>query len=113
MNVEIIIAATVAVVSGAWALVKIMVIQFSRGLDSRFAQAEEARREGRKMLEARFEQIDQAQRRFERELLELKAELPRQYVLREDQIRSETVLNAKIDAVYAKLELIAERQDRG
>ncbi|PAT63094.1 hypothetical protein [Psychrobacter sp. JB193] len=39
-------------------------------------------------------------RKLDREMLELKAELPREYVAKADFIRSFTVVEGKIDAVY-------------
>lgn len=39
-------------------------------------------------------------RKLDREMMELKAELPREYVAKADFIRSFTVVEGKIDAVY-------------
>lgn len=39
-------------------------------------------------------------RKLDREMLELKAELPREYVAKADFIRSFTVVEGKLDAVY-------------
>ena len=39
-------------------------------------------------------------RKLDREMLELKAELPREYVAKADFIRSFTVVEAKLDEVY-------------
>ena len=45
-------------------------------------------------------------KRLEREFLEFQARLPLDYVRREDYIRGQTVIEAKIDAVYSKLEVV-------
>jgi hypothetical protein len=45
----------------------------------------------------------------ERELLRLKASLPLEYVRREDWIRNQTVIEAKLDALAAKLENMGGR----
>ena len=54
-------------------------------------------------------------KRIERELLELRAELPVQYVRREDYVRGQTIIESKLDSLYSKLELIhiraSERQN--
>lgn len=42
----------------------------------------------------------EAIRKLDREMLELKAELPREYVAKADFIRSFTVVEGKLDAVY-------------
>lgn len=47
--------------------------------------------------------------RIERELLELKADLPTEYVRREDNIRQEVVINAKLDALAEKIDIFGRR----
>lgn len=44
--------------------------------------------------------------RMERELLTFKADLPLHYVRREDYIRGQTVMEAKQDALYSRIELL-------
>lgn len=44
--------------------------------------------------------------RLERQFLEFKAELPVQYVRREDYVRGQSVIEAKLDALYSKLEIV-------
>lgn len=41
---------------------------------------------------------------LEREMLQMKADMPLQYVRREDYIRGQSVIEAKLDAVASKLE---------
>lgn len=43
--------------------------------------------------------------RIERDLLQMKADMPLQYVRREDYIRGQSVIEAKLDAVASKLEM--------
>ena len=52
---------------------------------------------------AKIAQLEGKFQRNERELLELRAELPLQYVRREDWIRFGNVLEAKMDAMRAEL----------
>ncbi|PAV07258.1 hypothetical protein CBG25_05050 [Arsenophonus sp. ENCA] len=47
---------------------------------------------------------------LEREFLTFKADLPVQYVRREDYVRGQTVIEAKLDALYQKLETVQYRQ---
>ncbi|MBI1626932.1 hypothetical protein [Comamonas suwonensis] len=42
---------------------------------------------------------------IEREMLQMKADMPLQYVRREDYIRGQSVIEAKLDAVASKLEI--------
>ena len=51
-------------------------------------------------------------KRIERELLDLRAELPVQYVRREDYVRGQTVIESKLDSLYSKLETIQLRNNR-
>ena len=52
----------------------------------------------------------EAIRKIDRELLMLKADLPREYVAKEDFVRSFTVVEAKIDAVQTTLTNFAKEK---
>lgn len=52
----------------------------------------------------------EAIRQLDREILKLKAELPREYVAKEDFVRSFTVVEAKIDAVQTTLTQFAKEK---
>ncbi len=45
-------------------------------------------------------------RQFEKEFLTFQRDLPVLYVRREDYIRGQTVIEAKLDALYSKLETV-------
>lgn len=96
-----------------WAFGKVLLEQIEKRLVERFAAQETLRMEAQKHWDTKFTAIEQARRdessqwqRIERELLSLKADLPTQYVRREDYIRNQTIIEAKLDAVYSKLEVI-------
>lgn len=79
---------------------KLLLNQMQSHLDQRFTH-----------FDTRLKSLDDAHkteskewRRVEREVLELKAELPRNYVRREDYIRGQTVLEHKLDALANKME---------
>lgn len=58
-------------------------------------------------LEQRFNAVEGAAadlRHLEREFREWKAELPLQYVRREDYVRNQTVIEAKLDALAVRIE---------
>jgi len=42
--------------------------------------------------------------RVERELMELKADLPMRFVMREDYVRNQTIIEAKLDAIALRQE---------
>ena len=47
--------------------------------------------------------------KVEREFLELKADLPLSYVRKEDFVRFEVVINAKLDRLYDSIERLKEK----
>jgi hypothetical protein len=108
------IAGFVAVlIGGAWALVSIVVRQFEARLKERFDSIEKARVEGATQWQANFDQLLRARqeeekqwRQVERDLNALRIELPKEYVRREDHIRFETVINAKLDSVAKSIEVL-------
>ncbi len=60
-------------------------------------------------LEARLTSISadaKGWHQVERDLMQLKVDLPERYVRREDYIRGQTVLEAKLDRVFSELELV-------
>lgn len=72
-------------------------------------------RQVEKRLDTRFSTIEIAAtewRRLEREWLEWKAEMPLQYVRREDYVRNQTVIEAKLDAIAVRFDNWHRRDDR-
>lgn len=47
--------------------------------------------------------------RIDKDILKLRAELPRDYVRREDAIREQVVINAKLDTLAAKIDQLNAR----
>lgn len=97
----------------AWTLGSLLLKQIDRRLDERFRALEEARRVAAAHWDERFAAViaehrgeAESWKRLEREFLEFQARLPLDYVRREDYIRGQTVIEAKIDAVYSKLEVV-------
>ncbi len=95
---------------------KILLGQTQRHLDERFEAQEKARGENHSQTQKRLDGIEVANRedatqwqRIERDFLRFQAELPLQYVRREDYVRGQAVVEAKLDAVYNKLEVIQIR----
>ncbi|WP_219211916.1 hypothetical protein [Variovorax boronicumulans] len=74
--------------------------QIQSGLDERFTQ-----------LAGRLDGIEQVNRdetiqwqRVEREFLKFQADLPMRYVMRDDYIRGQTTIEAKLDAIAMRVE---------
>ena len=97
-------AAVLVTVAAAWSVVLLAAVRwllngYQRHVDARFdALAESARVQ------------DQEWQRVDRDLMELRAELPLYYVRREDWIRSHSVIDARLDNVNEKLERLLERK---
>ncbi|HEY0954016.1 MAG TPA: hypothetical protein VGE36_04615 [Roseateles sp.] len=72
---------------------KLLLVQHQRHQDRRFDS-----------IEATAEKEAGQWQRVERELLDLKAELPASYVRREDYIRGQSVIEAKLDGLATKIE---------
>ena len=112
MSVDLLLSiggAVALIISGVWAVAVVAGKQFDKRLDERFAAQEVLRQEGRKEYAARLERVENSHAELERAFFKHLAELPRDYMRREDHIRFETVINAKLDALAAQQALIAER----
>lgn len=82
-------------------------------IDRRFEAQEKARSEAGKewagqfaALRAESKQEAEQWRDVERQLLKFQADLPLQYVRREDYVRGQSVIEAKLDALASKLEVM-------
>lgn len=80
-------------ITAFWAVAKVLLTQAQRHQDRRFDT-----------LEARIADEASGWDRMERELLQLKADLPLNYVRREDYIRGQSVIEAKLDGLATKFE---------
>jgi hypothetical protein len=86
---------------------KLLLTQFEKRQAERFAAQEEARNAAAEHWDRRFIQLENVARewlRVEREFLAFKADLPMTYVMRDDYVRNQTVIEAKLDSVALRLE---------
>lgn len=113
MNVSELLAlfgASGVLVGGFWAVVKVALGQFEKRLNERFATQEKARVSAKEDWDRRFGDLDRGQRGLERDFLSFKAELPVNYVRREDAIRENTIVNAKLDALALRMDAYFKRE---
>lgn len=103
-DISVIVAVAATMVGAVWAVMKIALHQFDRRLDERFGAMEAARVEAKKDWDRRFEKFTDEQRAIEREFSHFQATLPREYWRREDAIRNDTKVDAKLDAMNERLE---------
>lgn len=95
------------------AVLKVLFSQLKSQLDERFQTQEAARKGHAEQLNVRLDTLEQSARadtsqwqRVERELLNLKADLPLHYVRREDYVQAIATIMAKLDAMALRFENI-------
>jgi len=85
---------------------RLLLGQFERRLDLRFATLEATRQQAAEQWRANFLSLDEAVRAHERRLTQLLIDLPIQYQRREDAIRQEVAIIHRLDALAIKIEHI-------
>ncbi|QDL55333.1 hypothetical protein [Rhodoferax aquaticus] len=100
LNLANLIFIIIAIIGAYWALAKMFLSQFQRSLNERFEAQDLARKEKHAQLNVRLDGIEATSReeasqwqRIERELLSLKAEMPREYLRRDDYAREVKALH--------------------
>lgn len=88
-----VIMLVLTIVGAFWGLAKMLVNQSQRHIDAQF-----------KAITDKLAGQDDSARRIERELMELKAELPRDYVRREDHNRVVAAIQVSIDNLRLTIE---------
>lgn len=95
---------------------KLLLSQTQRHLDERFNSQESARAANHDQVSRRLDSMEEAARsemgnwqRIERDLLKLQADMPLHYVRREDYIRGQSLIEAKLDALGNKLDVMQLR----
>ncbi|WP_312395772.1 hypothetical protein [Stutzerimonas kunmingensis] len=93
------------------ALVKLLLAQFEKRLADRFAAQDEARKSTSRHWEESFAKLldrqdkeAEAVKQLERDFMRFQADLPLEYVRREDFVRSQSVIEAKLDGLALKFE---------
>lgn len=129
--VGIVASVLVAVAGGMFGIAKLLGGQIEKRLDQKFEAQEQARETSDKTLKESIEryaaqsensdqELKQSIERYaakseetanqvmtlERNFLKWQAEMPVQYVRREDYIRGQSVIEAKLDALYSKVEVV-------
>ena len=103
-----------------WGVVRQGLVQSQRHIEERLALQDTAREARHRALAGRLDGIEAVNReeaaqwqRIERDLLRMQAEMPLHYVRREDYIRGQSVIEAKLDALGSKLEAAQLRAAAG
>ncbi len=90
---------------------RLLLGQIKNQLDERFKTQEETRKSNYDQLARRLDDMDSSGReaanqwhRVELEMLKIKGDFPLQYVLRDDYIRGQSIIEAKLDGLAMKVE---------
>ena len=79
----------IALIGSFWMLLSLLFKQFEQRIEKQFEAIEADAKEWS---------------RIEKDFLHFKAELPNQYVRREDYIRNQTIIESKLDSLALKIE---------
>lgn len=93
--------------SCVWTFGVVLLGQIEKRLDERFKAQEETRKESQQHWDQKFAAMGASAKewvRLERDFLDFKAALPMTFVIREDFVRNQTVIEAKLDALALRLE---------
>jgi hypothetical protein len=100
-----------AFVVAMFTLGKLLIGQFDKRLNERFTAQDAARKESQKHWDTKFAALESAAateakewQRIEKDVLLMKADLPNQYVRRDDYIRNQSVIESKIDGLAVRIE---------
>jgi hypothetical protein len=88
---------------------KLLLSQFDKRMDVRFVTQEQAAKGLHESIREQQMEMRQAManiQKAEREMLEWRAELPNLYVRRDDYIRNQTIIQAKLESIIDKIQLI-------
>ena len=90
---------------------KALIRQFEKRLDEKFSMMEAGRSAAQQHWDSQFAALEQAAveeakgwQRVERDIMQMKADLPVNYVRRDDYIRNQSVIEAKIDGLAVRIE---------
>lgn len=90
---------------------KLLLTQIERQLDSRFEAEQQARATNHTQIQDRLTRLEESARgtegewkRVETKVLEMQLDIAEKYVRREDYIRGQSIVEAKLDGLATKLE---------
>ena len=107
--VTLLVSLLVSFFTFAFGFSKVLLRQIEKSQDSRYAAQEEMRKESTKHWDQEFGAIKSAAAATDRSLMALKLHVSENYVRREDHVRSQTVIEAKLDALASKFESLLLR----
>lgn len=120
MNVQIelwqLITLLIGFLGACGATAKLLLDQMKTHLDERFVTQQKSISAQHTHVQHRLEAIELASReeakewhRIERDLLQLMAELPVRFVMRDDYVRGQSIIEAKLDGLAVRIENVQLR----
>jgi hypothetical protein len=106
------VGAIASLIGAFYALVKIIVAQFNKNLDIRFAAQEQVRSNAQGEWARRFTTLEDGQRELDRRFNEHLVELPLKYQRREDAIRQEVNIISRLDGLAGLFEERFKQMDQ-
>lgn len=88
---------------------RVLLSQIDKRLEARFKAQEEMRSLSTKHWEEKFGSVERTAAETDKSLMALKLHVSENYVRREDHVRSQTVIEAKLDALASKFEAVLLR----
>jgi hypothetical protein len=98
------ISMVIALIGGYWALVKVIVWQFNKNLDTRFTAQDEVRTLAGNEWNRRFDALERGQAAADLRFTSHLLELPEKYQRREDAIRQEVAIISRLDGLGVMVE---------
>lgn len=98
-----VISLLLAILGGFWTVAKILAGQVGRNIDEKFKAVSDSQKTTASTLEEQRAKLIEV----EKDLLKLMAALPLEYVRREDFIRNQTTIEAKLDGMAHSLQQLA------
>ena len=94
------------IIGAVFTMVKLLGSQINANLQQNFAATNERIERVSKQNEKSQDELRELERKFH----QFEVELPKNYVLRDDFVRSQSIIEAKIDNVVSKLETVQIKQ---
>jgi hypothetical protein len=101
VEITYVVGLILTVIGAFWGMAKLLLSQSQTQIKEQF-----------ELIQTHMKQQDDHSRRLEREVLELKAVLPRDYVRREDYTQAIATIMTKLDAMAMRFENVLLRQER-
>ena len=104
VSTEAALAVLGGLLAGGFTLMRWMMLQSERRMDERFLVMDQDRKQGQQYWLEQFTLLNSTARHFETRFAQLLADLPLQYQRREDAIRQEVAIIARLDALAGKVD---------